>query len=80
MIEYFTIVMLIALACVGVYSFLGQMVRGQTGQMAVQVSGGAASSTNGDGTAPNGGTKHCCGVRANPPAPMEVPLPSGNSG
>jgi Flp pilus assembly pilin Flp len=41
MVEYIIIVALIALAAIAAFSFFGQSVRGQTAQMALQVSGSA---------------------------------------
>lgn len=74
MVEYIIIVMVVSLASIAAYSFFGQEVRGQTAQMAVQVSGGESQGVHGNSVNPGGNGKHCCGVRPNPPAPMEAPL------
>ncbi len=42
MTEYIIIVALIAIAAIGVYSFFGQTIRGQTAGMAAEMSGGSA--------------------------------------
>ncbi|HET7313105.1 hypothetical protein [Salinisphaera sp.] len=39
MVEYIIIVALIALAAIGAFSYFGQAIRGQTAQMAAQISG-----------------------------------------
>jgi Flp pilus assembly pilin Flp len=43
MTEYIIIVALIAIAAIGVYSFFGQTIRGQTAGMAAEMSGGSAT-------------------------------------
>lgn len=72
MVEYLIIVMVVALASIAAYSFFGQELRGQTAQMAVQVSGDASSGVSGNSIKAGGNGKHCCGVRGNPPSPMEA--------
>ncbi|MBV8032781.1 MAG: pilus assembly protein [Betaproteobacteria bacterium] len=42
MTEYIIIVALIAIAAIGVYSFFGQSIRGQTAGMAQEMAGGKA--------------------------------------
>ncbi len=80
MVEYIIILMVIALASIAAYSFFGQELRGQTAQMAVQVSGGEAAGARGNSVNGGGNGKHCCGVRGNPPAPMEAPMGASVSG
>jgi type IV pilus assembly protein PilA len=49
MTEYIIIVALIAVAAIGVYSYFGQAIRGQTAQMTNEIAGG--TSTTGKDTA-----------------------------
>ena len=43
MTEYIIIVALIAIAAIGVYSYFGQTIKGQTSGMAAEMSGGKAA-------------------------------------
>lgn len=43
MTEYIIIVALIAIAAIGVYSYFGQTIKGQTSGMAAEMSGGSAA-------------------------------------
>ncbi len=43
MTEYIIIVALIAVAAIGVYSYFGQAIRGQTAQMTNELAGGSSS-------------------------------------
>jgi Flp pilus assembly pilin Flp len=47
MTEYIIIVALIAIAAIGVYSYFGQTIRGQTAGMASEMSGGSAAAGQG---------------------------------
>lgn len=47
MTEYIIIVALIAVAAIGVYSFFGQTIRGQTSGMAAELAGGSAATGQG---------------------------------
>ena len=74
MAEYLIVVMLIGLASVLAFTFLGQTVRGQAAQMSAQVSGRDGRGADIEVVGPGGGSgKHCCGVRANPPGPTDGP-------
>jgi len=68
MVEYLFIVLLVAFCAIAAFSVFGQTVRGQTGQMSVQVSGGEGSGLRSEAVG-----RHCCGVRGNPPSPAELP-------
>ena len=69
MVEYMAIVLLIALSIVFAYRRLGNTVRDQSAQISAQVAGGQVQGPGADSVGP--GSRHCCGVRANPPRPTD---------
>ena len=69
MVEYMAIVLLIALSILFAFRRLGNTVRDQSAQISSQVSGGETQDVGADSVGP--GSKHCCGVRANPPRPTD---------
>jgi hypothetical protein len=71
-IEYMITAGLVALSIVFVWRNLGQTVREQSAQMAVQISGGGSAGAHIEAVGPGNG-KHCCGVRGNPPTLSEKP-------
>ena len=71
MVEYLVIMILIGLGSITAFNFLGQTVRTQSAQLSVQVSGEDAQAARVEVVGAGGNGKHCCGVRVNPPVPME---------